>query len=48
VVFESGGLSFVAEVRQQHLLPGLKVDVQKLYGREGVVAYSTHFEPGGC
>jgi hypothetical protein len=47
VVFEAEGLSFVAETRQQHLLPGLRVDVQELYGREGIVAYNTRFEPGG-
>jgi hypothetical protein len=48
VVFEAEGLSFVAEVRQQHLLPGLKVEVQQSFGREGIVAYNTRFEPGGC
>jgi len=48
VVFEAEGLSFVAEVRQQHLLPGLRVEVQEVYGREGIVAYNTSFEPGGC
>lgn len=48
MVFEEQGLSFVAEARQRHLLPGLRVDVQEIFGREGLVAYNERLEPGGC
>lgn len=48
VVFEDRGLSFVAEARQQHLIQGLKVEMQEIYGREGIVAYNARFEGGGC
>jgi hypothetical protein len=42
------GIRFVAETRQRHLLPGLRVELQRVYGREGLVAYNENFEPGGC
>lgn len=42
------GLRFVAEVRQRHLLPGLRIEVQSVFGREGLVAYNEAFAPGGC
>jgi hypothetical protein len=48
VVFEEQGLSFVVEVRQRHLLPGLRVEVREVFGREGLVAYNERLEPGGC
>jgi hypothetical protein len=48
VVIETEGISFVAEVRQRHLVPGLRIEVRQVYGREGLVAYNAGFEPGGC
>lgn len=42
------GIRFVAETRQRHLLPGLRIEVQRVFGREGLVAYNERFEPGGC
>jgi hypothetical protein len=48
VVFEDQGLSFVTEARQKHLVQGLKVEVREIYGREGIVAYNSSFEGGGC
>jgi hypothetical protein len=45
---ETDGLRFLVEVRQKHLVPGLRIEVQKVYGREGLVAWNTAFEPGGC
>ena len=42
------GIRFVAEVRERHLVPGLRIDVQRVFGREGLVAYNTGLEPGGC
>ncbi len=47
-MIDVGGLAFVTEARKRHLVPGLRVEVQKLYGQEGLVAYNAHFEPGGC
>jgi len=45
---ETDGLRFLVEARQKHLVPGLRIEVQKVYGREGLVAWNTGFEPGGC
>jgi hypothetical protein len=42
------GIRFVAEVRQRHLLPGLRIELQRAFGREGLVAYNVALEPGGC
>lgn len=47
-MFESEGVSFVAETRQRDLLPGLRIDVQEIFGREGLVAWNASLEPGGC
>ncbi len=47
-MIEVDGVRFVAEVRQRHLLPGLRIEVQTVFGREGLVAYNAGFEPGGC
>ena len=48
MVIEAEGLSFVAEAHQRHLLPGLRIEIQQVFGREGLVAYNTNLEPGGC
>ncbi len=42
------GIRFVADVRQRHLVPGLRVEVQRVLGREGLVAYNVAFEPSAC
>jgi len=47
-IIELDGIRFVAEQRQRHLLPGLRIEVQNVFGREGLVAYNAAFEPGGC
>lgn len=47
-MYEEQGLSFVAEARQQHLVPGLRIEVQEVFGREGLVAYNVNLVPGGC
>ncbi len=48
MVIEAEGISFVAEARQRRLLPGLRIEVQRVLGREGLVAYNTVFEPSAC
>ena len=48
MVIEAEGIPFVAERRIQHLLPGLHVEVQRVLGREGLVAYNVAFEPSAC
>ncbi len=48
MVIEAEGIPFVAEVRQKHLVPGLRIEVQRVLGREGIVAYNTAFEPSAC
>jgi hypothetical protein len=47
-VLEVDGLTFVVEAHKQHLLPGLTIEVQRVLGREGLVAWNTSFAPGGC
>lgn len=41
------GITFVVEDRDLHLVAGLKIDVQTVYGRKGLVAYNQGLEPGG-
>lgn len=41
------GLTFVVEDRSRHLIPGLKIEMQTIYGRRGLVAYNGGFEPSG-
>lgn len=41
------GLTFVVEDRNLHLISGLKIDVQTVYGRQGLVAYNQGFESSG-
>jgi hypothetical protein len=48
VVIEEHGVRFLAEVHQRHLVEGLRIEVQRVFGREGLVAYSPRLEPGGC
>ncbi|MGB8930818.1 MAG: hypothetical protein WCC48_06165 [Anaeromyxobacteraceae bacterium] len=40
------GLTFVVEDRDLPLVSGLKIDVQTIYGRKGLVAYNQGGEPG--
>lgn len=47
-ILELEGIRFVAERRQRHLLPGLRVELQTVFGREGLVAHNPAFEAGGC
>jgi hypothetical protein len=48
VVIEADGIAFVADARQRHLVPGLRIEVQRVLGREGLVAYNMGFEPSTC
>jgi len=41
------GLTFVVEDQDRHLIPGLRIDVQEIYGRRGLVAYNEGLEPPG-
>jgi hypothetical protein len=40
----ASGIPFVIEARLRHLLPGLRIEVQRVLGREGLVAWN---EGGG-
>lgn len=42
------GLSFVAETRQRLHVAGLRIEVQKVFGREGLVAFNERYGGGGC
>lgn len=48
MVIEANGVSFVADSHQRHLVPGLRIEVQRVFGREGLVAFNENLEPGGC
>ena len=48
MVIEADGIAFVAEVRRRHLVPGLRIEVQRVLGREGLVAFNVGLEPGAC
>ena len=41
------GLTFVVEDRDMHLIPGLKIEMQTIYGRRGLVAYNQGSD-GSC
>jgi hypothetical protein len=48
VVIEADGIPFVAEARQRGLVPGLRIEVQRVLGREGLVAYNLGFDRSAC
>ncbi len=48
MVIEAEGIPFVTDARSSHLVPGLRIEVQRVLGREGLVAYNMGFEPGAC
>jgi hypothetical protein len=48
VVLEAEGIAFVTEGRRRHLVPGLRIEVQRVLGSEGLVAFNMGSEPGGC
>ncbi len=48
MVIEAEGISFLADGREQHLVAGLRIEVQRVLGREGLVAYNMGFEPSSC
>ena len=48
MVIEADGITFVAEAHRQHLVPGLRIEVQRVLGREGLVAYNVRFDPSAC
>jgi Fe-S cluster assembly iron-binding protein IscA len=41
------GITFVVEDRDLPMVSGLKIDVQTIYGRKGLVAWNQGIEPGG-
>jgi hypothetical protein len=47
VKLEVDGLTFVVEDRDRHLIPGLRIEVQSLYGSRGLVAWNAGSEPSG-
>ncbi|WP_242355072.1 MULTISPECIES: hypothetical protein [Anaeromyxobacter] len=48
VVIEEDGIRFLAEARQRELVDGLRIEIQRVFGREGLVAFNPRLEPGGC
>lgn len=43
----ASGIPFVVEARQRHLVAGLRIEVQRVFGREGLVAWNAS-SGGGC
>ena len=41
------GITFVVEDRDLPMVSGLKIDVQTIYGRKGLVAFNQGAEPSG-
>jgi hypothetical protein len=41
------GLTFLVEDRDRHLIPGLRIELQTIYGRKGLVAFNQGAEPSG-
>ena len=41
------GLTFVVEDRDRHMIPGLRIEMQTIYGRKGLVAFNQGMEPPG-
>ncbi len=41
------GLTFVVEDRDRHMIPGLRIELQTIYGRKGLVAFNQGQEPSG-
>lgn len=48
MVIEVEGVSFVAEAHRRHLVPGLRIEFQRVLGREGLVAYNAGLGLGAC
>ena len=42
------GLTFLVEDRDRHLIPGLRIEMQTVYGRRGLVAFNQGMEPSGA
>ena len=47
VKIDADGLTFVVEDQQAHLIPGLRIEMQTIYGRRGLVAFNQGMEPSG-
>ncbi len=41
-------MPFVVEARQRHLVPGLRIEVQEVFGRTGLVAWNEGHGGGGA
>jgi Fe-S cluster assembly iron-binding protein IscA len=41
------GLTFVVEDRQLHFIPGLRIEMQTVYGRRGLVAFNQGYDGAG-
>jgi hypothetical protein len=48
VVIEADGIPFVAEAHRRDLVPGLRIEVQRVLGREGIVAYNLGLDRSAC
>ena len=42
------GVPFLVEARQRHLVAGLRIEVQRVLGREGLVAWNDGSGGGAC
>jgi hypothetical protein len=48
VVIDVDGISFVADARHRELVAGLRVEIQNVFGRAGLVASNARLDARGC
>ncbi|HET9555247.1 MAG TPA: hypothetical protein VFP50_19940 [Anaeromyxobacteraceae bacterium] len=48
MVLQAGGVPFVVEAHLRHLVPGLRIELQRVFGREGLIAFNDGQGGGGC
>lgn len=46
-MLEAEGIAFVTEARRRGLVPGLRIELQRVLGSEGLVAFNAR-APDGC
>jgi len=48
VVLVAAGVPFVVEAHKRHLVPGLRIELQRVLGRQGLVAWNAGSGRSSC
>jgi hypothetical protein len=48
VVLVASGVPFVVEAHRRPMVPGLRIEVQRVLGRQGLVAWNAGSGPSSC